>query len=331
MIIRRLMLTVVLVLFASVTIGVILGLDDAARGNLADRFPVSAPDSATPETPDTPTSPSVRATAKAKPTPRVTPTTQATAPVTPRPTTAPPKTPAAPPKATIPPPKTSTAPKPSARPTAAKPPAVKPTHAPTSKPPSTKPASHKYLKGPLTKGKGGTVYLTFDDGPGVSTPAILSILSRTGSTATFFHLGVNEPAFPHADARIRAQGSKVANHSYDHPDLTTRTPKQLTWQLTHGPNAKCFRPPYGATDSAVRKAIARAGMRQVLWDVDTLDWTKPGVATLAKSGRLKSITNGSIVLMHDAGGDRTQTVAALPTIIADLHARGYQVRALPYC
>ena len=72
-------------------------------------------------------------------------------------------------------------------------------------------------------------------------------------------------------------------------------------------------------------------MREVLWSVDTLDWTKPGVTTLARTGRLKSIGNGTIVLMHDGGGDRTQTVAALPRVIADLHARGYQVRALPYC
>ena len=131
--------------------------------------------------------------------------------------------------------------------------------------------------------------------------------------------------------RIRAQGSKVANHSYDHPDLTTRTAAQLKWQIKHGPKAKCFRPPYGATNAAVRKAIAKAGLREVLWSVDTLDWTKPGVTTLAKTGRLKSIGNGTIVLMHDGGGDRTQTVAALPRVIADLHARGYQVRALPYC
>ena len=123
----------------------------------------------------------------------------------------------------------------------------------------------------------------------------------------------------------------MANHSYDHPDLTTRTAAQLKWQITHGPKAKCFRPPYGATNAAVRKAIAKAGMREVLWSVDTLDWTKPGVTTLAKTGRLKSIGNGTIVLMHDGGGDRTQTVAALPRVIADLHARGFKVRALPYC
>ena len=197
--------------------------------------------------------------------------------------------------------------------------------------PAKKSPADKYLKGPLQKGSGGTVYLTFDDGPSPYTSSILSILDRTGSTATFFHLGVNEPGFPHADARIRAQGSKVASHSYDHPDLTTRTAAQLKGQITHGPKARCFRPPYGATNAAVRKALAKAGLREVLWSVDTLDWTKPGVTALAKTGRLKSIGNGTIVLLHDGGGDRSQTVAALPRVIADLHARGYQIRALPYC
>ena len=331
MIIRRLMLSLVLILFASLTIGVILGLDDVARGSLASRIPSLAPVSASPEPVDPP---KVAATPKGKPTPPPTPTTAAS---TPKPTlgpTQPRSTPTAtstpspsPPRSSAPPAAEPTT-QPTAQPTAK--PTVKPTQAPTTVPPKKAP-SNAYLKGPLRKGPGGTVYLTFDDGPGVSTSAILTILSRTSSTATFFHLGVNEPGFPHADARIRAQGSTVASHSYDHPDLTTLTAAQLAWQVTHGPRATCFRPPYGATNKAVRKAIAHAGMREVLWSVDTLDWTRPGVATLAKTGRLKSITDGSIVLMHDAGGDRRQTVAALPTVIADLQARGYRVRALPSC
>lgn len=318
MILRRLTLSLVLVLFASATIGVILGLDDAARGSLASKLP-------SPGTPAGPAAPDPSATRPATKSATAKPTS--TPPPTPRPTLGPTR-PSSPPKASTPP-KATSAPRPQT--TVAPRPTAKPSSAPTSAPPKGKAASKKYLTGPLKKGAGGTVYLTFDDGPGVSTQAILNILSRTSSTATFFHLGVNEPGFRHADARIRAQGSKVASHSYDHPDLTTLTASRLKWQVTHGPRAKCFRPPYGATNKAVRKAIAHAGMREVLWSVDTLDWTRPGVSTLAKTGRLKSVTNGSIVLMHDAGGDRRQTVAALPTVIADLHARGYQVRALPYC
>lgn len=318
MILRRAVLLLVLVLFASITIGVIVGLDSSARSAIVGEL-IGSPSAVPTPAEDSTSSPPKKV---ATPKPRATAATPSTAP-TPRATPAP---------------KASAPAKPTARPTAPvkprpKPTPSKPTSTSGSKPtaPAKKSSSAKYLKGPLKKGSGGTVYLTFDDGPSPYTPSILSILDRTGSTATFFHLGVNEGGFPHADARIRAQGSKVANHTYDHPDLTTRTAAQLKWQITHGPKAKCFRPPYGATDAAVRKAISHAGLRQVLWDVDTLDWTKPGVTTLAKTGRLKSISNGSIVLMHDGGGDRTQTVAALPRVIADLQARGYKIRALPYC
>lgn len=328
MIIRRLVVSLLLVLFASVTIGVIVGLDDAARSDLVSRLPTHNVE-ATPAESSTP-SPAPSAT-RARASARPQPTPSVTVPATPRAFPSRTPTPTAMPRSTA---KATTkpAPKPSATTTpeaSTKP--VTPAKPTTGASTPTAKGSSKYLKGPLKKGKGGTVYLTFDDGPGVATPQILAILSRTRSTATFFHLGVNEPGFLHADDRIRAQGSKVANHTYNHPDLTTLSASQLRWQINHGPKAKCFRPPYGATDNAVHKAVARAGMREVLWSVDTLDWTKPGTATLAKSGRLKSITNGSIVLMHDGGGDRSQTVAALPTIIADLHARGYKVRALPYC
>jgi peptidoglycan/xylan/chitin deacetylase (PgdA/CDA1 family) len=315
---RRIVLSLVLILFAAVPIGVILGLDASARSQLAGR--VLRSPSPTPEEPTPQSSPPRTATPTptptTTPTPTPTPTTRPTMTRTPRPTPTPP--PSVVPKATA---------KPKAKP------APKPTSGSgaTKKKAPAKVSDQRYLKGRLTKGSGGTVYLTFDDGPSPFTGRILDVLTRTGSTATFFHLGVNEPGFPRTDAQIRAQGSKIANHSYDHPDLTTLTGSQLRWQLSHGPKARCFRPPYGATNAAVRKAIADAGMRQVLWDVDTLDWMKPGVTTLAKTGRLKGIRNGSIILMHDGGGERTQTVAALPTILADLHARGFKVRALPHC
>ena len=324
MIIRRAVLSLVLILFASLTIGVIVGLDSSARSAIVGQLagspsavptPAEESESSPPKKAATPKPRASVATPTAAPTPTATPSIAATPKAT---------TPAKPTVSTPP-----TAPPVKPKPTPSKPKATSGA-APTT-PPKAKSSSARYLKGPLKKGPGGTVYLTFDDGPSPYTSSILNILDRTGSTATFFHLGVNEAGFPHADARIRAQGSKVANHSYDHPDLTTRTPSQLKWQIKHGPQAKCFRPPYGATNAAVRKAIAHAGLREVLWSVDTLDWTKPGVTTLAKTGRLKSISNGTIVLMHDGGGDRTQSVVALPTVIADLHARGYQVRALPYC
>ena len=132
-------------------------------------------------------------------------------------------------------------------------------------------------------------------------------------------------------AAIKAQGSNIGNHTYSHRDLTTLSAAQLRYQIANGPSTRCFRPPYGATNATVRRAAAAAGQRQVLWDVDTVDWSKPGVRYLQQVGLRKGISSGAVILMHDGGGDRTQTVAALPKLIHNLQSRGFKVRALPYC
>ncbi len=175
------------------------------------------------------------------------------------------------------------------------------------------------------------VYLTFDDRPSRHTSRILSVLRRTGSTATFFQLGVNRPGRAGQIRAILRQGSNIGNHTYSHAALTRLSAREVRWQLRHGPRAKCFRSPYGATNSAVRRAARAAGMRQVLWTIDPQDWSRPGTTALARVGASRGIRNHSIILLHDSGGDRTQTVRALPKLIANLHARGYRVRALPYC
>ena len=131
--------------------------------------------------------------------------------------------------------------------------------------------------------------------------------------------------------RVRAQGNAIGNHTYDHPDLTKLSPAKLTWELDHGPVARCVRPPYGATNAKVRAAIGARGARQVLWSVDTRDWTRPGAMAVFARASGPAVRNGSIVLMHDGGGDRSETVAALPAIIQALHYRGYVVRRLPGC
>jgi peptidoglycan/xylan/chitin deacetylase (PgdA/CDA1 family) len=178
---------------------------------------------------------------------------------------------------------------------------------------------------------GGTVYLTFDDGPSPYTPAILNILRTTHSTATFFELGFRQAKYPAAAAQVRAEGSSVGNHTYDHPDLTALTSGQVRWQLTHGPRGRCMRPPFGATNPGVRRIVAQQGLREVLWTTDTLDWTRPGTAKIIKAATGPSVGGGSTVLLHDGGGDRSQTVAALPKIISTLQQRGYVIRSIPGC
>jgi peptidoglycan-N-acetylglucosamine deacetylase len=179
--------------------------------------------------------------------------------------------------------------------------------------------------------RGGTVYLTFDDGPSQYTPAILNVLRATHSTATFFELGFRQAQHPTAAAQIRAEGSNIGNHTYNHPDLTKLRPQQIQWQLAHGPRSSCVRPPYGATNRTVERILSRQGLRQVLWTIDTRDWSRPGTKHIVKSATGPSVRAGSILLMHDGGGDRSETIAALPYIIATLQHRGYVVRRIPSC
>ena len=179
--------------------------------------------------------------------------------------------------------------------------------------------------------RGGVVYLTFDDGPGPYTPAILNILRATHSTATFFELGFRQAQYPTEADRIRAQGSSVGNHTYSHPNLTKLTPGQIQWQLAHGPHSRCVRPPYGASNLTVQRILSQLGLRQVLWSVDTRDWSRPGITHIVQAATGPHVRAGTVVLMHDGGGNRSQTVAALPQIITTLQHQGYVIRRIPGC
>jgi peptidoglycan/xylan/chitin deacetylase (PgdA/CDA1 family) len=200
--------------------------------------------------------------------------------------------------------------------------------------PGTSQASGKHRSGRSGEAparRGGTVYLTFDDGPSPYTPAILNILSATHSTATFFELGFRQAEYPAEAARIRAQGSSVGNHTYNHPNLTALTAGQIRWQIAHGPRSRCVRPPYGATNSTVRHIMSQQGLHQVLWTIDTRDWSQPGTKHIVEAATASTVRSGTIVLMHDGGGNRSQTVAALPQVIAALQQRGFVIRRIPGC
>lgn len=171
------------------------------------------------------------------------------------------------------------------------------------------------------------VALTFDDGPSTYTAKVLSILRRNHVRSTFFEVGQNVLAYPDASRAIIAGGSEIANHSLRHESY----PGSASMRATNSQIRKAtgfrpclFRPPYGAQNSRVVGDAAALGMSTILWDVDTRDWTRPGSSAI-ESRVLGSTHGGSIVLMHDGGGDRGQTVAALPRIIAKLKARGYHL------
>lgn len=173
-------------------------------------------------------------------------------------------------------------------------------------------------------------YLTFDDGPSEYTPQVLRILSEHDASATFFVLGANAEKRPAALHAIRRQGSAVGNHTWGHPVLSRLPDQGVRRALRIHVRSACFRPPYGATTPRVVRLARAQGLRQVLWTADSRDWEKPGPRAIRREA-LRDLHPGSIILMHDGGGDRSQTVAALPGLLRTLTSRGYEVRALPYC
>ncbi|MGW5192934.1 polysaccharide deacetylase family protein [Kribbella sp. NPDC004138] len=176
------------------------------------------------------------------------------------------------------------------------------------------------------------VYLTFDDGPDPRyTPAILDILRRYGVRATFFEIGQHVARYPWLTRRVYLRGNSVQNHTWSHPDLryvswTTfkyqvlTTDRYIRYQTGYTP--RCLRPPYGAVNSRVYSRAAALGKKIRLWTVDPRDWSRPGSSVIVRRV-LDNVHSGSVILLHDGGGNRSQTVAALPTILRTLKARGY--------
>jgi peptidoglycan/xylan/chitin deacetylase (PgdA/CDA1 family)/glycine betaine/choline ABC-type transport system substrate-binding protein len=183
-------------------------------------------------------------------------------------------------------------------------------------------------------------YLTFDDGPDPRfTPAILNLLDRFDATATFFVLGNMIDEHPDLAAAISRRGHAIGNHSHDHVDLrrvgADRVRKELQATTTairrsaHVPTS-CMRPPYGAIDDEVRDVTSQLGLVPVLWDVDTEDWTNPGVETIVERS-LAGARPGVVILLHDGGGDQAQTVAATAILLERLTEAGYHFESLPQC
>jgi peptidoglycan-N-acetylglucosamine deacetylase len=187
---------------------------------------------------------------------------------------------------------------------------------------------------------GCTVYLTFDDGPSVYTPQILSELEAKGVPATFFVLGERAVQFPSNVQREHADSDGIGDHTWDHPDLTTLPPEQVRSELQStadeitsltGARPTLWRPPFGAFNDTVTQIASSLGLSMRLWDVDPADFNMPGTDVIVSSV-VNNVSNGSIVLLHDGSQetnfDRSQTVAALPTIIDTLRAAGYSFGSL---
>lgn len=175
------------------------------------------------------------------------------------------------------------------------------------------------------------VALTFDDGPGPYTRRILRILVRHRAPATFFEIGDQVAAFPHVPAALARSGMNVQSHTWDHADLARLSTSQVRAQVDRaaaaitsatGHRPSCLRPPYNAFDPAVLRQLSGAGIQAMSYDVDSQDWQRPGSERIVDN-IMAQVAPGSVILMHDGGGDRSQTVAALPHVIHRLRTAGY--------
>lgn len=186
------------------------------------------------------------------------------------------------------------------------------------------------------------VALTFDDGPDPTwTPRILRILKEKKVPASFFVVGSQAQQFPDLIVHILDQGHELGNHTYTHQNLATASDEQISLELNAttrliesitGHSTSLFRPPYNSdanpsTPGEIRalKIASDRGYLTVGESIDTSDWECPGVEMILNKVKEERAEGGSVILMHDAGGNRSQTVAALPLIIDYLHARGDEI------
>ena len=178
-------------------------------------------------------------------------------------------------------------------------------------------------------------YLTFDDGPHPTwTPEVLDLLARYDVTATFFVLGLNVSRYPQIIERMVDAGHEAENHTFDHIWLSRAAREDIITQVTRTDDAlhavagtrvdpiECLRPPYAATNERAVRTAAELGKSIVLWSIDPQDWRRPPAEQIA-SHVLANVRPGAIILMHDGGGERSQTVAALETVLDGLTGRGY--------
>jgi len=189
-----------------------------------------------------------------------------------------------------------------------------------------------YRHGPYVR----EVAIGFDDGPAADTGAFVQMLERAHASATFFMIGRQiGPEYRKLLLRELRDGDVLGDHTYSHPDLTLsgnvegqlRSPRALIRSLT-GYTPCVFRPPYGSYNASVVRTAGALGLATVLWNVDPRDWALPGTGAIERTV-LSQVQPGSIIISHDGGGPRGQTLAAYPTIIAALRARGYRIVTIP--
>jgi peptidoglycan/xylan/chitin deacetylase (PgdA/CDA1 family) len=187
------------------------------------------------------------------------------------------------------------------------------------------------------------IALTFDDGPWNDPPTadFLNVLEHDHAVATFFEIGDQISTYDHGgtlERRMLADGDMIGDHTWTHPDMTGLSASEQTSQLemtanaisqaTGGFHTCIWRPPYGSQNSSLVSLARSLGLITINWDVDTVDWSNPGTATIYQRA-VSGAHNGAIILQHFGGGPRQETLAALPEEITTLRTQGYRFVTIP--
>ena len=187
----------------------------------------------------------------------------------------------------------------------------------------------------------GEVALTFDDGPWpVQTGQVVRIFQRLHVPATFFMVGYLVERYPGIVRMVANAGMRIGDHSWDHPvdpPLADLTPQRVADEIARaigalaplGVSPTLFRPPGGSYDAAVLQEAERQNMRLVTWSVDPRDWSSKTTTSQIVHRVLSAVRSGSIVLMHDGGGDQGATIRALPKIIRGIRKMGLSLVEIP--
>ncbi|GGY92743.1 hypothetical protein GCM10010300_40910 [Streptomyces olivaceoviridis] len=203
-------------------------------------------------------------------------------------------------------------------------------------PPRAAPRRLKVRKEPIMRvsTSGRHMVLTFDDGPNPAyTPHILDTLAKHDVRAMFFVCGECVVQNKELLARMADEGHVVGNHTWTHPLLTELNRREIRSEMestsdaiedAYGERPQWFRAPYGAWNRATFQLGAEMGMEPMAWTVDTTDWMEPGTRTIID--RVEGgAAPGVVVLSHDAGGDRSQTVRAIREWLPYLIDSGYRL------
>jgi peptidoglycan/xylan/chitin deacetylase (PgdA/CDA1 family) len=207
------------------------------------------------------------------------------------------------------------------------------THTPATTPPATVAAVPESIQH-QAEAPGKAVNITIDDGPDPHwTPQVLEVLKRHHVHATFCMIGPQAKANPAMVRRVVAEGHRLCDHTVTHDESMDHKPfayqkKEIMDALamieeaSGGAPVQYYRAPGGAFTPASRHLAAQNGMRPLGWNIDTKDFSRPGVGTIVATVK-SEIHNGPTILFHDGGGDRSQTVAALDQTLTWLAQQGY--------